>query len=374
MSSEPTNSQSQPDLLTPDTDTDKGGTDMLYARDSDSPGLDYWRTHSLPPMTREQTIEAFRQWREEGKERARDRIIRANARFAISVATSYLSSRRTMDELLADAMSGMLRATETFDAHGGHAFITYAVWWMRQYCRAGILEEQRVVRHPVGIYSDRSAVDKAIGRLMGKLERMPTTEELMTETGMSEANVLAALTVSQRDTSLDAPLAGTTTLYMGDMLRDEGPNPEELAELESRRQLVRRLLADLDPRLHYIVERYYGLDGEPPDTLEGVAARVYLTRERTRQIREQAIAIIQVLQGLVPAGDITARGSNAQMQIAGVFARVTSVQAAARILNVKPEYLLVMARRYGLRLPRGYVSPELADNEAAPTISSHDCY
>ena len=381
MTSSEQREQPQPEPLIPDnatdTDTDKEASDMLFARDKDAPGLDYWRAHSLPPMTREQTIEAFRQWREEGNERARERIIRSNARFAINVATGYISTRRTIDELVADAIAGMLRATETFKPNAGFAFISYAVWWMRQYCRAAILDEQRVVRHPQNLYSTRNTLDRHIAAFLARHERMPSIEELVELTGLSEPEVTAAMTVALHDSSLDATVADTDGLHMADALSDDGPGPADLLEAAERKDIAARLLADLDPRLRYIVVRYYGLDGEPADTLESVARRIGITRERARQLREQAISIVQLLHGLVPVGTATGSHSADRQRAIGALTRTANVDAAARLLGVTRDHLMTLVRRYHLTLPGGYVRGHRSDtlpDEDEPRLAGKDCY
>jgi len=328
-------------------------------------------------MTREQTIEAFRQWREEGNERARERIIRSNARFAINVATGYINSRRTIDELVADAIAGMLRATDTYDPHAGFAFISYAVWWMRQFCRAAILDEQRVVRHPQNLYSTRNTLEKHVARFLAQHERMPGTEELAELTGLSEVEVTAALTVSIHDSSLDATVADTDGLRMADALRDAEPGPVDLLEAAERREIAQRLLADLDPRLRRIVVRYYGLDGEPPDTLESVAKRVGITRERARQLREQAISIVQLLHGLVPVGTATWSHNADRQRAMGALNRTANVDAAARLLGVTRDYLMTLVRRYHIKLPRDYVrgrQSETLPDEGDPRLAGKDVY
>ena len=144
---------------------------MLLQQDKNSPAMLYWQRHSLPPIGAAATNELFRRWREEGDERAHERIVRHNARFAIQMAANYVCAQRTIDECVSDAMDGMVVATQRYDPKMGHRFITYAVWWIRQSIIAARATQCRVVSFPGNSFSDRRDLDRAQKRLHAILLR-----------------------------------------------------------------------------------------------------------------------------------------------------------------------------------------------------------
>ena len=339
---------------------------MIPNQEMDAPSLEYWRRYSLPPMSHADTLECFRSWRQDGNARARERIIRANARFAISIAAQYAGGRRTMDELVADAMSGLLRASDSFDPATGFRFISYAVHWVRQYCSVGTMEGRRAVHYPVNVYGEHRQVERAIVAHVRRTERMPEDAEVAQATGMSEDRVAVSRSLTRRDTHIDAPIAGMDDLTIVDGLADTAPSQADELEMQEMSEVLEAMLGDLDPKPRHIIVRYYGLDGRPTETLESIAERLHLTRERIRQLRDRGIAMMQIMHGASSRDGY----ANRRAKVAAAIRATTSTGAAAHLLGVSRGYLLALARRFGVEVPnRGAAGDCLAAREAERTAA-----
>jgi hypothetical protein len=133
-----------------------------------------------------------------------------------------------------------------------------------------------------------------------------------------------------------------------DWLQDDSPGPEDLLECKELREVTAQMLGDLEPRLRYIITRYYGLDGEPAYTLEQMGKRMGICRERVRQLHEDAVAVIQKLHGQVPTGTYSSAHCCNRQQIESALGRTMSTGTAARLLGISLGHLLNLCRRYGI--------------------------
>jgi RNA polymerase sigma factor (sigma-70 family) len=310
---------------------------LLFTQDKNSPAMRYWQRHSLPPIGAAATNELFRRWREEGDERARERIVRHNARFAIKMASLYVCSQRSIDDLISDAMEGMCVAAERYNPQMGHRFITYAVWWIRQSILAAIATQSRVVTFPGNSYSDRRRVERSAKRLQKQLQREPTREELVAECDMCQERVERAMSVGSHEMSLDVPIYADergSEVVGADKLADPRPlQDEECADAELRAR-VGQWLDCLSPRLQRVMSRVYGLETGEDEILEDVGRANCITRERTRKLRNQAMGILRVLAGVDPPRRLPANNRNLGGCIRSVLCMVSSDEAAARLYGM----------------------------------------
>ena len=245
---------------------------------------------SVPLITREREAELARRVRG-GDPDALDALVRANLRFVVSVAKKYQHQGLALDDLVAEGNVGLLRAAHKYDETRGVKFISYAVWWIRRNVLQALADQGRIVRVPVNRAGTLHRVVRRAHRLRQELGREATQAELAEALNLSGAEVAEAGAVSQVHLSLDAPRGAGDDTRLMDVLADEhSATSEERAAERALADAVARSLASLKERESRTLQRYFGLDGGAPMTLDEIAAELGVSRERVRQIKERALA------------------------------------------------------------------------------------
>ncbi len=226
----------------------------------------------------------------QGDEKALDQLINANLRFVVSVAKQYQNQGLSLPDLINEGNLGLIKAAQRFDETRGFKFISYAVWWIRQSILQALAEQARIVRLPLNKIGSVNKVNNTFSRLEQEFQREPTAEEIADILDMVPKDVKEALKVSNRHVSMDAPLKPDeeNTLY-DVLLASDSVSPDAELVDDSLKKEIERSLSTLSAREADIIKLYYGLNGEPPYSLEEIGKLFNLTRERVRQIKEKAI-------------------------------------------------------------------------------------
>jgi len=226
----------------------------------------------------------------QGDNKALERLINANLRFVVSVSKQYQNQGLSLPDLINEGNLGLIKAAQRFDETRGFKFISYAVWWIRQSILQALAEQARIVRLPLNKIGSINKVNNAFSRLEQDFQREPTADEIAKILEIAPKEVKEALKVSSRHVSMDAPLKKDedNTLY-DVLLSNDSLSPDTHLLDDSLRQEIERSLATLSVRESDIIKLYYGLNGEPPYSLEEIGKLFNLTRERVRQIKEKAI-------------------------------------------------------------------------------------
>jgi len=240
------------------------------------------------PLSREQEGKVLRAVRK-GDQNALNHLITANLRFVVRVAGEYTGRGLSLSDLIAEGNLGLIRATQTFDPNRGLKFITYAVWWIRQAILSALNRQTRMVAFPVNQIDDSDRLNRARSRLSHKLGRPPHMDELVKATDMNPRRLRRALETNQSTLSLDSPVYDDGNVQYGDTLPDSDPGPDELLDEARQRRLLRESLNHLPEREAKILNLYYGLDSDEPESLKEVGKRFHISRERVRQIKDRAL-------------------------------------------------------------------------------------
>ncbi len=225
-----------------------------------------------------------------GDEKALISLINANLRFVVSVAKQYQNQGLSLPDLINEGNLGLIKAAQRFDETRGFKFISYAVWWIRQSILQALAEQSRIVRLPLNKIGSINKVNNAFAKLEQEFQREPTPIEISEIIDLAPKEIKEALRVSSRHVSMDAPLRPDeeNTLY-DVLLASDSLSPDAKLLGESLRKEIDRSLNTLSVREADIIKLYYGLNGEPPYSLEEIGKLFNLTRERVRQIKEKAI-------------------------------------------------------------------------------------
>ena len=243
-------------------------------------------------ITVEEEIELAQRIRN-GDRAALEKLTRANLRFVVSVAKQYQSQGLSLPDLINEGNLGLIKAAQKFDETRGFKFISYAVWWIRQSILQVLAEQSRMVRLPLNQTGLQNKISKASAKLEQANERRPSVEELAEELDVPVEKVTETLKISNRTLSVDAPLSDDEGSSMIDVMTNEdAPNTDHTLMHESLSLEIDRALSVLNERERDIIKKFFGL-GRPEMTLEEIGQELGLTRERVRQIKENAIKQLQ---------------------------------------------------------------------------------
>ncbi|WP_025409681.1 sigma-70 family RNA polymerase sigma factor [Gemmatirosa kalamazoonensis] len=244
---------------------------------------------AYPLISRDEEIALGRRVKE-GDRDALDRLVLANLRFVIVVAKKYQHYGVALADLINEGNLGLIRAAHRFDPTRGIRFVSYAIWWIRQAIFQALAEQGQLARVPMSQALEFHRVAKRARSLRRELGREPSAAELAEHLGMRETDVAAALAVARTPLSLDTP-HGPDDTRLADHLADVAmPAPDELPLERALADLVRESLSSLKEREALVLNLYFGLDGTEPMNLERIGARLGVSRERVRQLKEKALA------------------------------------------------------------------------------------
>ncbi len=226
----------------------------------------------------------------EGDNVALERLINANLRFVVSVSKQYQNQGLSLPDLINEGNLGLIKAAQRFDETRGFKFISYAVWWIRQSILQALAEQARIVRLPLNKIGSMNKVNNTFAILEQEFQREPTSEEIAQTLDLTPKEVKESLKAMSKHISMDAPLRKDEDNNLYDtLLAADSISPDNTLLNDSLKKEIERSLSTLSAREADIIKLYYGLNGEPPYSLEEIGNLFNLTRERVRQIKEKAI-------------------------------------------------------------------------------------
>ena len=256
---------------------------------TDSFQIFYNQASRYPLLTAEEEIELAKAI-ERGDLAAKERLINSNLRLVIKFARRYQGHGLSLEDLIQEAMLGLIRAAEKFDWRRGYKFSTYGTLWIRQALQRGLQNHGRTIRLPVHVAQRQTKVRKIESELGTKLGREPTDDEIaaVAELSVDEVSELRELTRSI--TSLDQPVGDDGETALGDLLASERPEPEqEVVEAERERQ-INEVVAQLPDAERNVIRLSFGLGGDEPRTLRQVASELGIPVAQARELESQGLS------------------------------------------------------------------------------------
>ncbi len=236
----------------------------------------------------------------QGDQLALEKLVKANLRFVVSVAKQYHHSKVPLNDLINEGNLGLIKAAQMFDATKGFKFISYAVWWIRQSIMQALDNHSRMVRIPSNKINALSKINQAVSRMEQTYERQPTEEELAEFLELEINDIKNTNYASMKQLSLDAPFEEGEGNSLLDVLDDPNSNSagSEFVESSSLKGELHRLLAVLTEREREILVRFFGIGSDYSQSLDDIADDLSLTRERVRQIKENALKKLRSRAGM----------------------------------------------------------------------------
>ncbi len=241
-------------------------------------------------LTSDEEIDLIKRIKQ-GDQQARDKLVRANLRFVVSVAKQYQGGKVPLSDLINEGNIGLIKAAEKFDETRGFRFISYAVWWIKQLILSALDEQSRLIKIPSNKLALLSRIRKAVDNWEKRFGRAPSKSELAETLSLDEGEVVETINAFYVESSLYSPLQNDSNHSLLELIPDPNSydSKEQSIQSEQLKKEVNNILTMLDEREKRIIEMTFGINCSITNSLDEISNQLGITRERVRQIKEKAL-------------------------------------------------------------------------------------
>ena len=224
-----------------------------------------------------------------GDEKAKQELIKANLKFVVFVAKNYQHRGLDLEDLINEGNIGLVKAAGRFDGTKGYRFISYAVWWIRESILQALAKDGRTIRLPMNQIELIGKINTTIKEFEFEHGRIPTAEEISKILDVVDKKVQLALESSRRVESIDSTLTEDDDRTILDKYDapDSVTADKELIDEETSAEF-KSILSVISPQGQYVIGHLFGI-GYEKMTLEKIAERLDLPKEKIQQIKEKGI-------------------------------------------------------------------------------------
>lgn len=235
-----------------------------------------------------------------GDKKAMDTVIKANLRFVVSVAKQYQGQGLPLSDLINEGNLGLMKATSHFDETKGFKFISFAVWWIRQFILAALKQQGRMVRMPSNKVLLTNQIQRVSALLEQRFERPATADEIAEEMNMEAKDIRQVLASNANHVSLDAKISEEDETSLADTI--ENPNAEKtdkkVIHTESLSEDLKQSFRSLTKMQEQTICLLYGIGSDNPMSVDQISEKFSLSRERIRQIKDKAISKLRTMKNI----------------------------------------------------------------------------
>lgn len=241
-----------------------------------------------PLLTKEEEIH-YAKLVQNGSAAAKQRMVESNLRLVVKIARRYIRSGMPILDLISEGNLGLIRAVEKFDPERGFRFSTYGACWIQQNIERAIMSQNRTIRLPVHIAKKINAFLRRVRTISKELEHEPTAIDIAEKLELKLRDVENLLVLNERIASIDNVVSGEVNKPLVDILKNKVADPADIIAQQNIQHKVVDWLADLSTGQREVVEYRYGLAGRDITTLESTSMILGITRERVRQLQNEAL-------------------------------------------------------------------------------------
>jgi len=281
---------------------EKNNRDLLFVDDNENAlGLYLKQIGDIKLLSLDEEVELSKiiesEIEQEKVEEARFLMIKANLRLVINIAKIYQEQGLPLIDLIQEGNLGLIKAVGKFKYKLGNRFSTYATYWIKQAVLIALADKSRTIRLPLHILTDIKKLNAVEEQYLLEYEKQPSDNELAEKLDLPIYRISALKKIARKSVSLNTPIFKGAAFSLENILSNDkefDPLKEETKKI--LKEALINALSKLTERKRIILKLRFGLEYKKAKTLDEVASKFNLSRERIRQLESEALLELRELK------------------------------------------------------------------------------